>query len=45
MASMKRALISDKDLDEAVRKRLGSTDYSRVKSACLERDGEVSVSI
>lgn len=43
--ALKRSLISDKNLDEAVRKKLGNEDYSRVKRAVLERDGEVSVSV
>jgi uncharacterized membrane protein YcaP (DUF421 family) len=41
--TMKKALISDRDLEEAVRKKCGDADMERVESAVLERDGQVSI--
>ena len=40
---MRKAQISDRDLAEAIRKKLGSDDRTLVAKAMLERDGEVSV--
>jgi uncharacterized membrane protein YcaP (DUF421 family) len=42
--SIARALISDRDLAEAVRKKIGEFDLQRVRTATLERDGEISIS-
>lgn len=37
------ALISRRDLDEAVRKKVGHAEVAGVKTATLERDGEISL--
>ena len=37
------SLISDRDLAEAVRKKIGEYDLTRVCGATLERDGEISI--
>jgi uncharacterized membrane protein YcaP (DUF421 family) len=42
--SIARALISDRDLAEAVRKKMGEYDLQQVHTATLERDGEISIS-
>jgi uncharacterized membrane protein YcaP (DUF421 family) len=42
--AMKRALISERDLAEAARKRFGAIDNIEIDRAVLERDGEVSLS-
>ncbi len=39
-----RALITQRDLVEAIRKKLGRVDWSHVEGATLERDGEMSIS-
>jgi uncharacterized membrane protein YcaP (DUF421 family) len=41
--AMRAALISDADLDEAIRKKFGEASLQRVQRATLERGGEVSV--
>ena len=43
--AMKKALISNRDLEEAARKKCGDPNLERVASAVLERDGQVSISI
>jgi uncharacterized membrane protein YcaP (DUF421 family) len=40
---MKRALITKNDLEEAVRKKTGSSDVSAIKGAVLERNGDITV--
>ena len=40
---MRKALISDLDLAEAIRKHLGRDERSAVNKALLERDGGVSI--
>ena len=40
---MRKAQISERDLSEAIRKKLGKEDRSAVSRAVLERDGEVSI--
>jgi uncharacterized membrane protein YcaP (DUF421 family) len=42
-AAMVASLISDRDLDGAVRKKIGDADFGRIVRATLERDGEVSL--
>lgn len=37
------ALITDRDLEEAVRKKSGHVELAAVRSATLERDGEISL--
>jgi uncharacterized membrane protein YcaP (DUF421 family) len=41
--AMRRALLTDKDLLEAVRRQTGAADLSRVQRAVLERDGRITV--
>jgi uncharacterized membrane protein YcaP (DUF421 family) len=41
---MGKALLSSRDLDEAIRKKTGDED-TRVRRAVLERDGEVTVDV
>ncbi len=43
-AALSAALITERDLAEAVRKKLGDADLGRVRAATLERDGEISIS-
>ena len=40
---LESALISRRDLDEAVRKKVGHAHVSKVRTATLERDGEISL--
>ena len=40
---MQRALISERDLAEAIRKKCGSAEIEQIDGAVLERDGHVSV--
>lgn len=40
---MRRALITDNDLKEAVRKKIGTSDISAVEGAVLERNGDITV--
>lgn len=42
-AAMRAALISERDLRQAMRKRFGDEDIGRLERAVLERDGEVSL--
>ena len=42
-AAMRAALISERDLRAAMRKRFGDDDLARLERATLERDGEVSL--
>jgi uncharacterized membrane protein YcaP (DUF421 family) len=37
------ALISMRDLQEAVRKKIGTAEVGRIETATLERDGEISI--
>lgn len=39
------ALITERDLEEAVRRKLGRVDLAAVRSATLERDGEISLHV
>jgi Predicted membrane protein len=41
--AMRRAGVSQHDLEQAVRIEAGETDLSRVREARLERDGSISV--
>ena len=41
--AMFASLISDRDLEEAIRKKFGSADPNQISEATLERDGEVSL--
>lgn len=41
--AMRAALISEKDLEEAVRKKLGNAQLGEIERAVLERDGEITV--
>ncbi|MBO9512785.1 MAG: DUF421 domain-containing protein [Variovorax sp.] len=41
--AMRRALLTERNLAEAVRQALGSADFSRVALAMLERDGKITV--
>lgn len=38
-----KALITDRDLAEAIRKKIGEFDLARVRNATLERDGQISI--
>jgi uncharacterized membrane protein YcaP (DUF421 family) len=40
---MRRALITMNDLEEAVRKKTGSSDVSTIEGAVLERNGDITV--
>ena len=40
---MRRALITKNDLEEAVRKKMGSSDFSSIEGAVLERNGDITV--
>lgn len=40
---MRKALITDNDLKEAVRKKVGTNDLSAVEGAVLERTGDITV--
>jgi uncharacterized membrane protein YcaP (DUF421 family) len=40
---MKSSLITDKDLVEAIRKKIGSEDLEQVQRAILERNGEITI--
>ena len=40
---MRKGLISRPDLEEAVRKKLGESDLTKVKRVVLERNGELTV--
>jgi len=42
-AAMRAALISERDLRQAMRKRFGDDDLARLERAVLERDGDVSL--
>jgi len=42
-AAMRAALISERDLRAAMRKRFGDEDLAQLERATLERDGEVSL--
>ena len=37
------ALITERDLEEAIRRKLGHADLAAVRTATLERDGEISL--
>lgn len=41
--SMRRALLTERNLEEAVRQKLGSPDFARVALALLERDGKITI--
>jgi len=41
--AMREALVSRRNLDEAIRQRLGNADISSVRLAMLERDGKITV--
>ena len=41
--ALERALVTQKDLEEAVRKKTGTEDVSKVERAVLERNGEITV--
>lgn len=41
--AMRRALLTERNLSEAVRQKLGASDFSRVTLALLERDGKITV--
>ena len=41
--AMLNALLTERNLREAVRQKLGSSDFSRVALAILERDGKITV--
>ncbi|MET3382560.1 MULTISPECIES: DUF421 domain-containing protein [Variovorax] len=41
--AMRKALVSRRNLDEAVRQKLGDADLSSVRLAMLERDGKITV--
>ena len=41
--ALEAALITRRDLDEAIRKKVGRADMATVKTATLERDGEISL--
>jgi uncharacterized membrane protein YcaP (DUF421 family) len=43
--AMRKALISDRDLAEAARKRFGADSPDKIDRAVLERDGEVSLKL
>jgi uncharacterized membrane protein YcaP (DUF421 family) len=40
---MRRALITDNDLKEAIRKKLGDSEVWEIESAVLERNGDITV--
>ena len=40
---MRRALITDNDLKEAIRKKMGAGDVTKIKEAVLERNGDITV--
>jgi len=41
--AMRQALLTERNLREAVRQKLGEADFSRVTLAILERDGKITV--
>lgn len=41
--AMRKALLTDRNLREAVRQKMGRSDFSRVELAILERDGRITV--
>ena len=41
--ALEAALFTRRDLDEAIRKKVGRADMATVKTATLERDGEISL--
>lgn len=41
--AMRKALVTRKTLEEAIREKLGNADISQVSRAVLERDGKVTV--
>ena len=40
---MRKALITENDLKEAIRKKMGSSDVAGIKGAVLERNGDITV--
>jgi len=40
---MRRALITKSDLEEAVRKKTGTSEVSAIEGAVLERNGDITV--
>jgi uncharacterized membrane protein YcaP (DUF421 family) len=40
---MRKALITNNDLKEAIRKKNGASDLSQIKGAVLERNGDITV--
>lgn len=43
VGQMRKALITDNDLKEAIRKKIGSSAISRIEGAVLERNGDITV--
>jgi uncharacterized membrane protein YcaP (DUF421 family) len=41
--NMRRAMVSEKDLEESVRLRINSDDFQEVKEILIERNGDISV--
>lgn len=41
--AMRKALVTDRDLQEAIRKKTGHEDVGRIERAVLERNGEITV--
>ena len=41
--ALRKALVTEKDLEEAIRKKTGTEELSQVKRAVLERNGEITV--
>lgn len=41
--ALRQALLTERNLQEAVRRKIGRSDYSRVARAILERDGKITV--
>ena len=42
-AALRKALVTQKDLEEAIRKKTGTQDVSRVARAVLERNGDITI--
>lgn len=42
-SAMRQALVTDKNLQAAIRQKLGTDDLSRVRRAVLERDGRITI--
>lgn len=41
--ALRKALVTDRDLEEAIRKKTGTEDISKVKRVVIERNGDITV--